>query len=85
MRSELQHIKRLDDYLAGNMSAEDKLVLEAEVLVSPAMQRSLCTQEKVHRLVRAYGRDATRAKLEEIHRKLMKNVSFRKLILSFFS
>ncbi len=45
MRSELKHIERIENYLAGNLSDSDKLELENELMTNPDLQEALEFQE----------------------------------------
>ena len=87
MRASLNEIKTIEQYLAGQMSTEDTLVLEAIALVNPSLASRIMWQQKIQDVLRLYHRMKLKRKAEEIHTALFNDPSkgsFRKNILQLF-
>lgn len=88
MRASLNEIKTIEQYLAGNMSPEDALVLEAKALVNAPLAKRISLQRKIQDVLRLYHRRKLKRRAEEIHIALFTDpskTSFRESILKLFA
>jgi hypothetical protein len=82
--NETQHIEL---YLTGALSPEDKLVMEANLLLDSELKEKLIWQDKTYSLVREYGRRALKTEIERIQTRMFSEkrfMSFRKKIAAIF-
>ena len=76
MRSELNEIYLIDQYLLGRLSKEDEQVFEASLLLDEAIAEKVEAQHTAHRLIRRYARKEEGRRLEEIYRLLLNEPDF---------
>ena len=76
MRSELNEVYLIDQYLLGRLSKEEKQVFEANLLLDEVIAEKLEAQRTAHRLIRRYARKEERRRLEEIYKQLLKEPDF---------
>ena len=76
MRSELNELYLIDQYLLGRLNKEDEQVFEANLLVDEAIAEKVEAQRMAHRLVRRYARSENRRRLEEIYKLLLDEPGF---------
>jgi hypothetical protein len=76
MRSELNEIYLIDQYLLGQLSEEDERVFEANLLLDEVIAEKLEAQRTVHRLIRRYARKEERRRLEEMYQLLLDEPDF---------
>lgn len=84
MRKVLHEIQVIDQYLHRQLSNPDRLVFEASMLVSPALEQQVRQQRKVYQLVRWFGRKAKKQQLNTLHARLMEDHQFRDSITALF-
>ena len=84
MRKQLEEIRLLDQYILHKLSAEDKLLLDAKMILSPLLRKNCQQQFQLHQLVLQHGREQLRNKINQLHSRLMRNVDFSNEIHSFF-
>lgn len=83
----MNETQQLDAYLLGEMSPENKLLLEAHLLLNEHLKEKVFWQEKTHSLIKEHGRRQLKSELEKVHQRLFlekKFESFRKKIESIF-
>ena len=88
MRTSLNEIKLIENYLFEKGSVEDRLLVEARTLAIPGYHKKTLEQQQVYGLVKLYGRQKLRAELDKIHTELFtdpKHRSFRQRIKKLFS
>ncbi len=76
MRSELNEVYLIDQYLLGRLSREEERVFEANLLLDEAIAEKLEAQRTAHRLIRRYARREERRRLEEIYQLLLDETDF---------
>jgi len=54
MRTSLNDIKQTEQYLQGQLTAEDALVVEAKLLTNPLFKLNILAQKKLYQLVKFY-------------------------------
>ncbi len=78
----------IDDYLRGEISAENKLLLEARVLIDSDLKEKMFWQAKTYALVKNHGRQQLKREIEKVQQRLFSETrfeSFRKKIQTLFS
>lgn len=75
MRTLLNNIKHIDNYLSGNLSQEDLLVFEAKLVIDPSLRWQVSLQKKVMNVIKLYGRKKTRSEAVAIGHKLFQDPS----------
>lgn len=76
MRSELNEVCLIDQYLLGRLSKEDAHVFEANMLLDEAIAEKVEAQRTAHRLIRRYASKEMRRRLEEIYQLLLDEPDF---------
>ncbi len=76
MRSELNEVYLIDQYLLGRLSKEEELVFETNLLLDEAIAENLEAQRIAHRLIRRYARKEERRRLEEMYQRLLNEPDF---------
>ena len=76
MRSELNEVYLIDQYLLGRLSKEEKQVFEANLLLDEVIAEKLEAQRTAHRLIRRYARKEERRRLEKIYQLLLDEPDF---------
>jgi len=56
MRTSLNNIKVIDDYLLGNILPGDKLLFQANMLLNNDLTEDVAHQQKTYTIIRQYGR-----------------------------
>jgi anti-sigma factor RsiW len=76
MRSELNEVYQIDQYLLGRLSKEEERAFEASLLLDEAIAEQVEVQRTAHRLIRRYARREERRRLEAIYRLLLQEPDF---------
>jgi hypothetical protein len=76
MRSELNEVYLIDQYLLGRLSKEDEQLFEATLLLDEAIAEKVEAQRTAHRLIRRYAWKENRRRLEEIYQLLLDEPDF---------
>lgn len=87
MRTSLNEIKIIEDYLFRNMKGEDAALFEAQLVLSSELAEKVQLQKKVYHLIHQCGRNALREEIETIHDKLFsrpRHSTFQKRVLKLF-
>jgi hypothetical protein len=87
MRISLNNLQLLERFLFRQLEPEDSLVMEAQVLTNPALQKEVRVLEKVFSIIRTYHRSKVKAELEVVHRRLFNDPAkedFKYTILELF-
>jgi len=70
MRTSLNNIKAIDDYLFGNIAPGDSLLFEAKILLSTALNDDVQLQKDTHAVITQYGRQSIKAEVLAVQKKL---------------
>ncbi|MFD0766980.1 hypothetical protein ACFQZI_19130 [Mucilaginibacter lutimaris] len=87
MQTSLNNLKLVDDHLLGLATPQDKLLLDAHLILNPALHEDIYWHKQAHGMVQQYSRKQLRAEIEAVHQKLFnmpEDLSFRQKILRFF-
>ncbi|WP_205511378.1 hypothetical protein [Longitalea arenae] len=87
MRTSLNDIKQIDDYLLKYAGEADRALFEARLILQPALQEQLLWQQKTYAIIRQYCRRQLKAEIESVHQQLFtepEHSSFRRKIMSLF-
>src|SRR5690349_18704503 len=76
MRSDLNEVYLIDQYLLGRLSKEDEQVFETNLLLDETIAEKLEAQRTAHQLIRRYARKEERRRLEEIYQLLLNEPDF---------
>ena len=88
MRTSLNDIQQIDDYLLKYGGEADNRLFEARLILQPALRESLLWQQKTYAIVRQYSRRQLKAEIAAVHQQLFhepEHNSFRRKIMAFFS
>jgi hypothetical protein len=70
MRTSLNNIKTIDDYILGNMAPGDALLFQAKMLLSSDLSDDVCHQQNTYSIIRQYGRQSIRAEIVAVQQTL---------------
>lgn len=88
MKTSLNELQLIEDFLLLNINAEDKVLMQARQILQPGLQESVYWQQKTYRMVESYGRKQLRKEISQVHEKLFTasvHSSFRDRIKRLFS
>ena len=80
MRTSLNKVKRIDQYLFNLLPGEETLLMEAELLLNKELLEEVEWQKKTYAAVRDYGRKQLKKELSEIFEILEKAPEHRGFI-----
>lgn len=87
MRTSLNEVKRIDDYLLNRQPPEQRLVFEAEMLLDPRLASKVADQQQALDIIKTYSRKQLRKELTAVDHKLFTKPQyhqFRQRILGLF-
>jgi anti-sigma factor RsiW len=87
MKTSWKKTQTIEQYLSGTLSPTGSLLFRARLLTDPGLQRDVALQQKTYDLVRLYGRQRMRTRLEALHRQLFRDPekkSFQQQVLQYF-
>ncbi len=87
MRTSLNKIKLIDDYLSDNMPVADALLFEANILLNAELADDVTFQKQTHSVIKLYGRQSIRAEISAVQHKLntgAQHQGFRQRIANLF-
>jgi hypothetical protein len=65
--------RRIQRYLDNELSGEEKILFEAQLLLDPHFKLNVRLQKKIHSLIKLYGRRKMKAEIGKIHHQLFHN------------
>lgn len=87
MRTSLNDIQQIDDYLLQYAGKADRALFEARLILQPALQENLLWQQKTYDIIKQYSRRQLKAEIESVHQHLFtepEHIPFRRKIISIF-
>lgn len=85
MRSDLDEIAQIDQYLLRQCSEEEAKQFEVQLLLNEALAEKVEAQRLAHRLIRLYSRQKERSRIEGIYRQLLEEPAFARQLKTIFS
>ena len=88
MKTSLNELQLIEDFLLVNTNAEDKVLIHAQQILQPGLKESVYWQQKTYLFVETYGREQLRKEIRQVHQKLFatpEHFSFSERIKRFFS
>ena len=85
MRSELNEIRLIDEYLFRQIPAAEAQAFEARLLCDGPLAERVEAQRIAHRLVRLYSRKKERRRLEAVYLQLQNEPAFAHQLKTIFS
>ena len=85
MRSELNEVFLIDQWLLHQLSEAETQNVETRLLVDEAFAEKAAAQRTCHRLIRHYARAQERLRLENIYRQLLKETGFAHQLNTIFT
>jgi hypothetical protein len=87
MRTSLNNIKTIDDYLLGRMTPEDTLIFEANMLLNGDLSDDVKHQQSTYSIIWEYSRKNIKAEIKAVQETLAKapeHVGFMRTIANLF-
>lgn len=87
MKTSLNDLRLIEDYLLTGADHEESCLLEAKLILHPELRGEVYWQQKTYDIVRHYGRNQLKKEIEKIHQTFFEapeHQSFRQRIMSFF-
>ena len=85
MRSELKEVLLIDRYLFRQLGEAETAAFRADLLLSETLAEKVEAQRMAHRLIRLFGRERERSRLEAIHRQLLEEPAFAHQLKNIFT
>ncbi len=82
MRTSLNNIKTIDDYLSGNMASGDALLFEATMLLNSNLSDDIKHQQNTYSIIKEYGRKNIKAEIMAVQEILFTAPQHRGFLLS---
>ena len=70
MRTSLNNIKTIDEYLFGSTPPGDRLLFEAKMLLNSDLADDVQHQKNTYAIVRQYGRQSIKAEIKAVQQTL---------------
>lgn len=70
MRTSLNKIRAIDDYLTGSLAPGESLVFEANMLLDTYLSADVQDQQETYALIRQYGRQKIKAEIMTVQETL---------------
>ena len=65
--------RRIERYLDNELSEEEKILFEAQLVLDPHFKLNVRLQKQIHSLIKLYGRRKMKAEIGKIHHQLFHN------------
>jgi hypothetical protein len=75
MRTSLNKIEQIENFIEGKMSAGDALVFQAKLLLDSDLRQHLRWQKRTASVINRYGRKKLREEIENIHQDIFNSKS----------
>jgi hypothetical protein len=88
MRTSLNDIQQIDDYLLKVAGETDSMLFEARLILQPALRENMLWQQRTYDIIRQYSRRQLKAEIAAVHQQLFsepEHIPFRRKIMAFFS
>jgi hypothetical protein len=88
MRTSLNDIQQIEDFLMKRITGASSLLFEARILTQPELKVNVTLQQKVHHIVKMFHRKKLKQETEQLHRQLFTDpakADFQKTIFQLFN
>ena len=88
MKISWNDILPIERYLNDDLSQEDKILFEAQLVLDADLKLKVGVFKKIHTLIKLYGRKKMKREIEKIHNRLFHNpehVVFQQRVLELFN
>lgn len=85
MRTSLTRLNTIEEFVAGTLSPEDKILFIANLQLDEALPTDVADQRKAYAIIRRCSRQQMKSELDQLHHHLMtNNKTFLNRILAIF-
>lgn len=87
MRTSLNDIRNIENYLEGKLNPEELLVFQARLLSDPVLKLNVYVQQKVYSILRLYHRKKLKEEVETVHQRVFGDplkVKFQQAVYQLF-
>jgi len=87
MRTSLNDIQKIENYLGGKLNSNESLVFQARLLIDPVLKLNVYVQQKVYSILLLYHRRKLKEEAEIVHQRIFSDpqkVDFQQAILQRF-
>jgi hypothetical protein len=84
----MNELQQLEYYLQGKLIPEERLLVEARLLLDTELRDQLTWQQKTYRLIKVYGRKKLKTEIGQVSNRMFseeKFNNFRKKIQTIFN
>lgn len=88
MRTSLNEIRLIEEYLSDRLNVRDRLLFQARILTSPSLRLNVWLQKKILQLLRQYHKKKIRDAAGQYHEQFFhnpQNGEYRKRIMNLFT
>lgn len=85
MRTSLNEIAEIEKYIFRKLPPEEKVLLDARLVVNEDFRMKVFLQDKIYRLLSLFHKKNLKKEAEEVFQTLMKNPSFQKEVSTIFN
>jgi hypothetical protein len=88
MKTSLNELALIEEFLLDSPGNEEKLLMQARLILQPGLKESLYLQKKTYELANIYGREKLRKEITQVHQQLftdLRHRTFRERIVQFFA
>lgn len=87
MKTSLNELKQIDDYIMHKMNAEEVCLFQARLILQAELKEQLFWQQRSYEIIRQYGRRQLKLEIEQLHDKIFQSTEyegFRNKVLRLF-
>ncbi|MCJ8210078.1 hypothetical protein MUY27_10190 [Mucilaginibacter sp. RS28] len=87
MRTLLNEVAEIENYLHHKNQPQDRLLFEAKLLLNETLRENTDAQQHTYSIIKQYGRQQLKAELKAVHQKLFsepQHRSFAQMIKQLF-
>ncbi len=71
MRTSLNNIKTIDDYISGSMHPGDAMVFQANMLLNSDLKNEVMDMQIAHTIIRHYSRQSIKSEITAVHNAIL--------------
>ena len=85
MRTSLNKIQEIENFLFQKLRGGDLLVFEAKIILEPKLKDEIQIQKEAYELIRSYGRKMLKAEIKAAENKVFEEADFNYKIKRLFT